>query len=190
MFNSHSWQEFFYTAAFVVGGYYIITTLLLYSSELANIFKQKKRNFTNGEVSQDQTRSNESIDLMGAVRYEAPHELNVPREEQISSESIIAIPSKEPEEPIEVARSSSPEEALALAVTEAKDGIRAIVTSDPECSKEDFITLLQALLSHYPQLGDSIHRVEIYDFIFESCHEHFEFEIQPNEIISLWTQNE
>src|SRR5690606_2173350 len=109
MFNSISWQEFFYTVALVVGGYYIITILLLYSSELANIFKQKKRNFTNGEVSQDQTSSNDLNDLMGAVRYVAPRELNVPREEQISSENIIAVPSKEPEEPIEVARESSPE---------------------------------------------------------------------------------
>lgn len=190
MFNSISWQEFFYAIAFVVGGYYIITTLLLYSGEINNIFKQKKRNLTNDETPRDQNRSNESNDLMGEVRYDAPQGLNVPREEQISSEEINPLPFMEPEEAIEVAKGTSPEEILALAVNEVKDGIKAIATSDPDCSKEDFITLLQALLSHYSQLRDSIHSADIHEFIMESCRNNFAFEIQPTEIISVWSSSD
>lgn len=190
MFNSISWQEFFYAAAFVIGGYYFITTLLLYSGEITNIFKQKKPDLTKEKIQRHQTRSNESIDLMGAVRYEAPRELNVPREEQISSEEISPLPSTVPEEAIEVAKGTSPEEILALSVNEVKDGIKAIATSDPDCTKEDFITLLQTLLSHYSQLRDTIYRADIHEFIMESCRNNFVFEIQPNEIISLWSSSD
>lgn len=43
--------------------------LLLYSKEITNIFKQKKLNLTNTNVRENQTESNESIELMGSVRY-------------------------------------------------------------------------------------------------------------------------
>lgn len=190
MFNSISWQEFFHAITLLIGGYYVIATLLLYGSELTNLFNQKNRNFTKSDAQEVQTASNSPDNLMGAVRYENPRELNVPREEQVSSEDIVATPSEEPEEPIQVAQDSSPEEILALAIEEVKAGIRAIVTSDPVCGKADFITLLRALLSHYPQLGESIHRVEIHGYVIKSCYEHFEFELQPNEILSLWSPEE
>lgn len=191
MFHSISWQEFFYAITVLIGGYYVIATLLLYSSELTKLLNQKNRNFTKSDVQRDQTGSNSPNDLMGAVRYEAPRELSVPREEQVSSEDIVATANKaEPEEPIQVAQDSSPDEILAQAVEEVKAGIKTIITSDPGCSKADLITLFHALLSHYPQLGGSIHRVEIHDYIITSCYEHFEFELQPDEILALWSPEE
>ncbi|QLH32243.1 MAG: hypothetical protein HWD62_07190 [Cyclobacteriaceae bacterium] len=83
MFESISWQEFISTIALLIGGYYVITTLLLYGSEISNIFKQKKLNLTNTHERENQTDSNESIELMGSVKYGGRQSENVPREEKV-----------------------------------------------------------------------------------------------------------
>src|SRR5690606_25696527 len=78
-----SWQEFISTITLLIGGYYVITVLLLYSNEISNIFKQKKTKLTNPKVREHQTDSNESIELMGSVRFTASQSENVPREEKV-----------------------------------------------------------------------------------------------------------
>ena len=86
MLESISWQEFISTIALLIGGYYAITVLLLYSKEITNIFKQKKLNLTNTSVRENQTESNESIELMGSVRYASSQSEDVPREEKVEAE--------------------------------------------------------------------------------------------------------
>src|SRR5690606_40519277 len=109
MFESISWQQFISTTTLLIGGYYAITVLLLYSSEISNIFKQKKTKLTNPKVRENQTDSNESIELMGSVRFTASQSENVPREEKVEAERLSISAAHETEEPITVAVSEKEE---------------------------------------------------------------------------------
>ena len=98
MFNTISWQEFLSAITVVAGGYYIVTALLVYGSEIKNIFKQKESNLIAAEIVGDQNGSNESNDLMGGIKYES--EVNVPHENIVESSEIKVKQSGEPEEAI------------------------------------------------------------------------------------------
>src|SRR5438045_3708029 len=100
MFNSISWQEFLSAITVIAGGYYIVTALLLYSSEITNIFNQKEPKQITPEINEDQNESNKIIDdLMGGIKFD--RETNVPHENIVRSDEINAQPLREAEEPIQ-----------------------------------------------------------------------------------------
>jgi hypothetical protein len=148
MFQSISWQEFLTATSLIVGGYYAITTLLLYGAEITSIFKQKKSNSIDQEVSEDQNDSNESNDLMGKVKYET--QVNVPHENVIESSELNVVQPKEAEEPI---ISIDPREAMmagfALVLQEE---IGTLVSEFSSSTEGEIILVFKSLLSVYPQL--------------------------------------
>src|SRR5258707_9796041 len=111
MFNSISWQEFLSATIVIVGGYYSITALLLYSEEIKSIFKQKEQKNIEANASDDQNDSNESVDLMGSVKYETA--VNVPHEKVVGSEEINAQPLKEAEDAIDEVIVNTPDVLIA-----------------------------------------------------------------------------
>lgn len=186
MLNSISWQEFISTIALLTGGYYVITVLLLYSSEITNIFKQKKLNLTNTNVRENQTESNESIELMGSVRYGSSQSENVPREEKVEAESLSVVAPQEPEEPITQVVTSEADEALLKSVSTLLEEINTLTEVVAVGSKEECAELFRTLLSNYADLSRTAHEPEITAFIYNSCKEHCEFQIELNEVKSWW----
>jgi hypothetical protein len=186
MLESISWQEFISTIAFLIGGYYVITALLLYSKEITNIFKQKKLNLTNTNVREYQTGSNESIELMGSVRYATSQSENVPREESVEAESLSVVAPQEPEEPIIEAVTSEADEALLKSVSTLLEEVNTLTEVVAVGSKEECAELFRTLLSNYVDLSQSAHEPEITAFIYNSCKEHCEFQIELNEVKSWW----
>lgn len=190
MLESISWQEFISTIALLIGGYYVITVLLLYSKEITNIFKQKKLNLTNTNVRENQTESNESIELMGSVRYAASQTGNVPREEKVDAERLSVVAEQEPEEPITEAVTSEAEEALLKSVSTLLEEINTLTEVVSVGSKEECAELFRTLLSNYADLSRSAHEPEITAFIYNSCREHCEFQIELKEVKSWWPHAE
>ncbi|MFZ6013020.1 MAG: hypothetical protein ACOYXT_21940 [Bacteroidota bacterium] len=186
MLNSISWQEFISSIALLIGGYYAITVLLLYSKEISNIFKQKKLNLTNTNVRENQTGSNEPIELMGAVRYANAQTENVPREERVEAESLSLIAPQEPEEPITEAVTSEADEALLKSVSTLLEEVNTLTEVVAVGSKEECAELFRTLLSNYVDLSRTAHEPEITAFIYNSCKEHCEFQIELNEVKSWW----
>lgn len=186
MLESISWQEFISTIAFLIGGYYVITALLLYSEEITNIFKQKKLNLTNTNVREYQTGSNESIELMGSVRYATSQSENVPREESVEAESLSVVAPQEPEEPIIEAVTSEADEALLKSVSTLLEEVNTLTEVVAVGSKEECAELFRTLLSNYVDLSQSAHEQEITTFIYNSCKEYCEFQIELSEVKSWW----
>lgn len=186
MLESISWQEFISTIALLIGGYYFITVLLLYSKEITNIFKQKKLNLTNTNVRENQTDSNESIELMGSVRYASSQSENVPREERVEAESLSVVAAQEPEEPITEAVTSAADDALLKSVSTLLEEINTLTEVVAVGSKEECAELFRTLLSNYADLSRTAHEPEITAFIYNSCKEHCEFQIELNEVKSWW----
>lgn len=185
-----SWQEFISTFVLLIGGYYVITVLLLYSSEITNIFKQKKLNLTNTHERENQTDSNESIELMGSVKYGGRQSQNVPREEKSETESLSVVTAQEPEEPITEAATSEADEAVLKSVSTLLEEINTLTEVVAVGSKVECAELFRALLSNYPDLFHTTHEPEITAFIYNSCKEHCEFQIEINEIKTWWPQQE
>ncbi|MBN8577984.1 MAG: hypothetical protein J0L66_13655 [Cytophagales bacterium] len=190
MLESISWQEFISTIAFLIGGYYVITLLLLYSSEITNIFKQKKPNLTNANVRENQLDSNESIELMGSVKYGGRQSENVPREEKSETESLSVVTALEPEEPITEAAPSEADEAILKSVSTLLEEINTLTEVVAVGSKAECAELFRTLLSNYPDLFQTTHEPEITAFIYNSCKEHCEFLIELNEVKTWWPQQE
>ena len=190
MLESISWQEFISTIALLIGGYYVVTVLLLYSKEITTIFKQKKLNLTNTNVRENQTGSNESIELMGSVRYSSSQTENVPREEKVEAESLSVVAPQEPEEPITEVVASEADEALLKTVSTLLDEINTLTEVVAVGSKEECADLFRTLLSNYTDLSRTAHEPEITAFIYNSCKEHCDFQIEPNEVKSWWPNSE
>jgi hypothetical protein len=186
MLESISWQEFISTIALLTGGYYVITVLLLYSKEITNIFKQKKLNLTNTNVRENQTESNESIELMGSVRYASSPTENVPREERVEAQSLSVVAAQEPEEPITEAVTSEADEALLKSVSTLLEEINTLTEVVAVGTKEECTELFRTLLSNYAELSRTVHEPEITAFIYNSCKEHCDFQIELNEVKSWW----
>jgi FtsZ-interacting cell division protein ZipA len=185
MLNSISWQEFISTTALLIGGYYVITVLLLYSNEISTIFKQKKTKLTNPKVREHQTDSNESIELMGAVRFTASHSENVPREEKVEAESLSVAAAHEPEEPVAVAVSET-EEMLLKSVATLLEEINTLKEVVGMGSKDECTELFRTLLSNYADLSQSAHEPEITAFIHNACKAQGQFQIELSEVKSWW----
>lgn len=190
MLESISWQEFISTIALLIGGYYVITALLLYSNEITNIFKQKKLNLTNTHVRENQTDSNESIELMGSVKYGRRQSENVPREEKSETESLSVATAQEPEEPITEAETNEAEEAMLKSVSTLLEEINTLTEIVAVGSKAECAELFRTLLSNYAELFHTKHEPEITAFIYNSCREHSEFQIELSEIKTWWPQQE
>lgn len=189
MLESIAWQEFISTIALLIGGYYVITALLLYSSEISNIFKQKKLNLTNTHERENQTDSNESIDLMGSVKFGGRQSENVPREEKSEAESLNVVTAQEPEEPITEAATSEADEATLKSVSTLLEEINTLTEVVAVGSKAECAELFRTLLSNYPDLLHT-HEPEITSFIYNSCREHCEFQIELSEVKTWWPQQE
>ena len=185
MFESISWQQFISTTALLIGGYYFITVLLLYSSEISNIFKQKKTKLTNPKVRENQTDSNESIELMGSVRFTASQSENVPREEKVEAESLSVAAAHEPEEPMAVAVSET-EEMLLKSVSTLLEEINTLKEVVGMGSKDECAELFRTLLSNYSDLSQSAHEPEITAFIHNACKAQGQFQIELSEVKSWW----
>lgn len=190
MLESISWQEFISTITLLTGGYYVITVLRLYSKEITNIFKQKKLNLTNTNVREHQTESNESIELIGSVRYPSSQSENVPREEKVEAERLSVVAAQESEEPITEAATSEADEALLKSVSTLLEEINTLTEVVAVGSKEECAELFRTLLSNFADLSRSAHEPEITAFIYNSCKEHCEFQFELNEVKSWWPNSE
>jgi hypothetical protein len=184
MFNSISWQEFLTAISLIVGGYYVITTLLLYGAEITSIFKQKKSNSIDQEVSEDQNDSNESNDLMGSVKYET--RVNVPHENVIESSELNVAQAKEAEEPI---ISIDPREAMMAGFATVLQGeIATLVTEFSASPEGEIILVFKSLLSVYPQLVRTPYKDSLSLLIRDSLKATSAFHPELNEINSWWPQ--
>lgn len=185
MFESISWQQFISTTTLLIGGYYAITVLLLYSSEISNIFKQRKANLTSAKVREHQSDSNESIELMGSVRFAASQSENVPREDKVETESLSVVATREPEEPMAVAPSET-EEVLLKSISILLEEINTLKEVVAMGSKEECAELFRTLLSNYSDLSQSAHEPEITAFIHNACIAQGQFQIELSEVKSWW----
>ena len=184
MFNSISWQEFLTAISLIVGGYYAITTLLLYGAEITSIFKQKKSNSIDQEVSEDQNDSNESNDLMGKVKYETG--VNVPHENVIESSELNVAQAKEAEEPI---ISIDPREAMmASFATVLQEEIATLVSEFSASPEGEIILVFKSLLSVYPQLVRTPHKDSLSLLICDSLKATSAFHPELSEINSWWPE--
>lgn len=187
MFNSISWEEFLSAIGVIVGGYYAITTLLLYSEEIKSIFSQRQRKVIGNDTSDDQNDSNESIDLMGSVKYETA--VNVPHEKVVESEEINAQPLKEIEDAIDEVIVNTPDVLIAKSVAELLREIRAVITELSQGSREEIISIYQSLLQRYPQLTGTNYQEEISQFIYDSLSTNTTHSFTLDEIKSWWTED-
>ena len=187
MFNSISWQEFLSAISLIVGGYYAITTLLLYSEEIKSIFKQKQRKSIEADTSDDQNDLNESIDLMGSVKYETA--VNVPHEKVVESEEINAQPLKEEEDAIDEVIVNTPDVLIAKSVAELLREVKTIITELSQGSREEIASIYHSLLQRYPQLTGTNYQEEISLFINDSLSTNTPHSFTLDEIKSWWTED-
>jgi hypothetical protein len=185
MFNSISWQEFLSAISVIVVGYYSITTLLLYSEEIKSIFKQKQRKNIETDAGDDQNDSNESIDLMGSVKYETA--VNVPHEKVVESEEINAQPLKEIEDVIDEVIVDTPDVLIARSVGELLREIKTVITELSEGSREEIASIYHSLLQRYSQLVGTNYQEEISLFINDSLTTNTSHSFTLDEIKSWWT---
>lgn len=184
MFNSISWQEFLTAISLIVGGYYVITTLLLYGAEITSIFKQKKSNSIDQEVSEDQNDSNESNDLMGNVKYET--RVNVPHENVIESSELNVAQAKEAEEPI---ISIDPREVMMAGfATVLQEEIATLVSEFSSGTEGEIILVFKSLLSVYLQLVRTPYKDSLSLLICDSLKATSAFHPELNEINSWWPE--
>src|SRR5258706_4203918 len=177
MFNTISWQEFLSAITVIAGGYYIVTALLLYGTEIKNIFKQKEPKLIAAEMSGDQNDSNESNDLMGRIKYET--EVNVPHESVVESDEINITQLNESEEPIES------RDTLIDSFKELHNEIEIIAEGLTPDSREGLL-LFESLLPRYPQLLQTPYEEEIIRLVCKLISEKLSEHLEPNEIKSWW----
>jgi hypothetical protein len=182
MFNTISWQEFLSAITVIAGGYYIVTALLLYGNEITNIFRQKEPKLIATKISADQNDSNESIDLMGGIKYES--EVNVPHENVVESNEVSVQQPSAPDEPIES------RDFLSDAFEELKNEIRIIADGLSSESKDESTLLFKSLVLRYPQLVQTQYEEKIIQFINDLIKEKQAFHLTPNEIKSWLSEAE
>lgn len=188
MLNSISWPEFFTTVTFLIVGYYVITTLLLYGSEITNIFKERKSKHSSSQIKADQNDSNESNDLMGSVRYENRELKNVPREEVSDAEDLQVVSLREEEEPLYAVDLA--EESLKHDFVSIQSEINSLVEVVSQLSKGESAPLFKILLSNYPQFRATPYQQQISQLIHDTCREGGSHNFEPDEINSWWTHPE
>ncbi len=184
MFESIPWSEFFSVISIIVVGYYVISTLLLFSSEIVTIFKQKKLVNALPASKSNQSDSFESDDFMGRARYEPESNLAVLREERTETETLAIAPDQEEDEVIDFI--SPEEDNLRSATQHLIDEVRELVQVISGSSKEESVHLFQTLLSRAPQLVATSYQGAVNLAIYHSLKEQDLFLIELNEINSWW----
>ena len=184
MFESISWQEYLSAITLLIVGYYLVTTLLLFSSEIANIFKQRQFGTSAGETIQYQSESNDTDDLMGKVRYETHDQQNVPREEKIEVDQLAFSANEVAEESIQVFDELEDSRRKSIQnITEEVDALTQIVSGN---NKEEVVFLFQSLLSRYAQFIGTPYQKKINQIIYNSFKVQSEFQIELSEMNSWW----
>ena len=187
MFNSISWQEFLSAIGIVVAGYYAISTLLLYSEEIKFIFNQRQAKVIETDANDDQNDSNESIDLMGSVKYETS--VNVPHEKVVESNEINAQPLKEIEDAIDSVMVNTPDVLIAKSVAELLREIKTVIAELSQGSPEEITSIYRSLLQRYPQLTGTNYQDEISLFIYDSFSTEISHGFTLDEIKSWWNED-
>lgn len=187
LFTGISWQEFLSAIGVIVGGYYAITALLLYSEEIKSIFNQSQRKAIEADARDDQSDSNESIDLMGSVKYETA--VNVPHEKVVESDEINAQPLKEFEDAIGYVTINTADSLIVKSAAELFREVNTIITELSEGSKEEITSIYQSLLQRYPQLTGTNHQEVISRFIHDSLSTNTAYSFTLDEIKSWWSEN-
>lgn len=187
MFNSISWQEFLSAIGIIVAGYYVITTLLLYGEEIKFIFAQRRPNVTETDSNDEQNDSNESIDLMGSVKYET--QVNVPHEKVVETDDINAQPLDEVEDAMDGVIISTPDVLIAKSVAELLLEVKTIITELSHGSREEITSIYRSLLQRYPQLSGSNYQEEINLFIHDSFSTNTSHGFTLDEIKSWWNED-
>jgi hypothetical protein len=191
MFNSISWLEFLTAIAVVVIGYYVISTLLLYSGEITHIFKQNEPKQIDQETDDDQNSSNEHNDLgdlLGKIKYETG--VNVPREKSVTSEELQFQSSNESEEIIVPVQSNQSDTLIIGTIADLLQEIKALAEVVSTSSKEESISFFKSLLQRFSKLRGTHYEDAVNVFIYNSCKEQCNFDLQPNEIKSWWIAEE
>lgn len=182
MLNSISWQDFLTTLAISAGSYYGITTLLLFSEEIKSFFMQKQSNAIAAEELEDQSDSNENIDLMGGTKQES--KANVSHEIIVEPEEINVTQSAQAEESIEW------NDSLLGAFKNLQNEIEIIAGGLSPENKDENILLFRSLLSRYPQLIETHFEEKVNLFICDLLHEKCSIQFEPNKIKSWWIETE
>jgi hypothetical protein len=178
MFNSISWQQFFFTLLTVLGGYYIISFLLLYSNEV--IHKIKGRH--------DQPDQPDSVppkfkgpanDLMGAIKKDLPNR----HEQSIEADEINVV--------ADTKQSPSIEGEDALLVGSVSDLLQEIkilikVIKEGDGTHDDAVPMITSLLSNYEQLINTKYQTSISLFIHEQLQSEFASQADLKAIEGLW----
>jgi hypothetical protein len=186
MFNSISWQEFLTTIGVTVGSYYAITTLLLYSEEIKSIFNQKQSKSIESDANEDQKDSNESINLMGTVKYETS--VNVPHEKSVGSEEITSQPLIEVEDAIDEVVVSTQDVLVAKSVAELLREIKTIVGELSQGNREEITSIYRSLLQNYSHLIGTNYQEEISLFINDCLSTNASHSFTLHEINSWWKE--
>lgn len=184
MFESISWQEYLSAISLLIVGYYLVTVLLLFSSEITNIFKQRQFDTTAGETIQYQSESNGTDDLIGKVRYETPEQQNVPREEKVGVEQLAFSTNEVAEEAIQVF--DELEDSRKKSIQNIKEEVDALTQIVSGNNKEEVVSLFQSLLSRYAEFIGTPYQKEINQIICNSFEVQSEFQIELSEINSWW----
>lgn len=184
MFESISWSEFFSTILIIVVGYYVISTLLLFSSEIVTIFKEKKLASAFPASKSNQNSSFEGDDFMGRARYEPESNRELLREERTEAETLAIAPDQEEDEVIDFI--SPEEDNLRSATQHLIDEVRELVQVMSGSSKEESVPLFQTLLSRAPQLVATSYQEAVNLGIYHSLKEQDLFQVELQEINSWW----
>lgn len=184
MFESISWSEFFSTILIIVVGYYVISTLLLFSSEIVTIFKEKKLASAFPASKSNQNSSFEGDDFMGRARYEPESNRELLREERTEAETLAIAPDQEEDEVIDFI--SPEEDNLRSATQHLIDEVRELVQVISGSSKEECVPLFQTLLSRAPQLVATSYQEAVNLGIYHSLKEQDLFQVELQEINSWW----
>jgi hypothetical protein len=175
MFNSISWQQFFYTLLTSLGAYYIISFLLLYSKEVIQKFK--------GKPDQPDSAPPEfkgpANDLMGAIKKDVPN-----RHEQSVEANDINIVAESKQSP-------SIEGDDALLVGSVSDLLHEIkilikVIKEGAGTHDDAVPMITSLLSNYEQLVNTKYQTSISLFIHEQLQSEFASQADLKAIEHLW----
>jgi hypothetical protein len=176
MFNSISWQQFFYILLTVLGAYYIISFLLLYSKEVIQKFKGKSGQPDSG-TPEFKGLTN---DLMGKIKKNQPNQ----HEQSIEADEInVALVSKQ---------SQAIEGDDALLVGSVSDLLQEIkivikVTEESNGILDDVVPMISSLLSNYEQLINTKYQASISLFIHEQLQSEFASQTDLKAIESLWS---
>jgi hypothetical protein len=180
MLESISWDEFLTTTALLIGGYYVIITLLLYRSEITNIFKQRGTNLLTANSAED---LNDPDDLMGTVRYENRAQQNAPRENLTTADDL-EVAHQNPEEPIptiDLVDGNLKNDFVAI-----QSEINSLIGIVSLGSKEESTPLFNTLLSNYPQFIGTRFQAQVTHFIHDSLKKTGQHNFDLTEINSWW----